>query len=521
MKTRLSFIVYRLSFAVLAAILSVLAFPNFNINLLAWIGLVPLLFAIDAQKPLRSILLSYVAGVFFFFGAIYWLIHVTLPGTLVVVLYLALYFGLFGFLASFFLRKTINDKRTTDLILPLLLAAAWVLCEWLRSNLFTGFGWALLGHSQAGNTVIIQIADITGAYGVSFLIVFVNTSIFLTIKGMRENDHKVHYLVAALTLVFLADVYGIVKTKTACAGGRLRVAVVQGNIPQSEKWDSRFRRGILDKYERLTDLAAKARPELVIWPETSVPAFIEFDKGVAGRLGAIAGRIGAPLLVGAPSEDAGGAIYNSAVLFGKDGKVTGRYDKLHLVPFGEYVPFKRALSFVERFAPSPIGDFSPGRDLRVFSFFIDRRSDSADARVRLVRKVRFSCIICFEDIFPDIARAFVKHGADFLVNITNDAWFRQTSAPYQHAQSSVFRAVENRVNVIRAANTGFSCFINPSGEVTAAVESHGRRLFVDGVASADIVLSRTPTAYTLYGDVFAYACMAFLASCALVRPGKV
>jgi apolipoprotein N-acyltransferase len=208
------------------------------------------------------------------------------------------------------------------------------------------------------------------------------------------------------------------------------------------------------------------------------------------------------------------------VLFAEDGSVVSRYDKLHLVPFGEYVPANNALRFVEKFAPRPIGDFVKGDDYTVFKFFIERNSRKQDASWKLLKKVRFSCLICFEDIFPELAREFVKRGALFLVNITNDAWFGNTGAAYQHAQASVFRAVENRVNVVRAANTGLSCFIDPKGAITAEVSSGGRRLFVDGFKSESIAIAKTQTFYNKYGDLFAYLCMAAALSYIACRKAK-
>jgi apolipoprotein N-acyltransferase len=396
----------------------------------------------------------------------------------------------------------------------LIIPAIWVAIEWIRAHFLTGFGWVLLGYSQTDNPAIIQIADITGAYGVSFLIAIVNASIFFTIRGLRKKEYRAGYLVMALTLVFITEAYGIIKLKSVFAGERIKVAVVQGNIPQSEKWDDRFRKGILQKYEKLTMASAKNKPDLVIWPETSVPDFIELNKNLSAWAGDLSVSIAAPILLGAPGEDVKtGALRNSAVMFGKDGKITGRYDKLHLVPFGEYVPFKKFLSFVERFAPSPIGDFSPGADFSIFSFFIERRSAENGTNFKLVRKVKFACLICFEDIFPELSRESVKRGANFLVNITNDAWFKYSSAPYQHVQSSIFRAVENRVNVARAANTGVSCIISPKGEIIAAVGSGHGEIFVDGFAIGDIALTRIKTFYTAYGDLFAFACMLLTALC--------
>ena len=492
----------RIALIILSAILLILSFPNFNIEFLAWFAFVPLFFAIDNQKPSRAFVLSYVCGFLFFLGTTYWLIHVTLPGMIAVVLYLALYFGLFGLILSYGLKlKTYHSL--------IFVPAAWVALELARSHFLTGFGWNLLAHSQSYTPVVIQIADIFGAYGVSFIIVLMNIGIFIAIKQSQKKEHAITYFMVALFVVYLALTYGAFRLKNIFTGEKLRVAVVQGNIPQTKKWDADFREEIISKYERLTKEAAAQKPDIIIWPETSVPGFLESEEDLFDRITKLSRDIATPLLVGTPREDpvSKQAYYNSAVLLYKDGKIAKHYDKLHLVPFGEYVPFRKIFSFVENFAPSPIGDFKAGSDYTIFNFFIERKSESDKVRLKLTKNIKFSSLICFEDIFPDLSRRFVNNGALFLVNMTNDAWFGRTNAPYQHAQNSIFRAVENRVNVIRAANTGHSCFIDQKGRIIAQVGDPGKEIFTDGYKICEIVLTKTRTIYTVYGDVFAYLCL--------------
>ena len=500
----------RIVLTILSAVLLILSFPDFNFEFLAWIGFVPLFFAIETKRPLEAFLISYFAGILFFLGTVYWLIHVTLPGMIIVVLYLALYFGFFGLACNIYLRNTKYEIRTTRRYLLLLaIPAAWVALELVRSHLLTGFGWNLLGYSQSFTLPIIQIADVTGAYGVSFLIMLANVAVFLTIKEIHRKDYYLTSLMAALFMVFIALYYGTFRTKNIFTGDALKVAVVQGNIAQVKKWDPSFREAILNKYERLTREAAAYNPELIIWPETSVPGFMESEPDLEARVISLVKEIKTPILVGVPREDPDkkDAYYNSAELLNEEGKVIGRYDKIHLVPFGEYVPLRIIFAFVENFAPSPIGDFAAGKDHTVFGFFIKRSAKDTEHAWHMIKKVRFSTLICFEDIFPGLARKFILSGANFLVNITNDAWFGKTSAAYQHAQSSIFRAVENRVNVIRAANTGVSCFIDQKGEITGSVESGQESIFIDGFKMHEITITKTLTFYTAYGDVFAYICV--------------
>jgi apolipoprotein N-acyltransferase len=326
---------------------------------------------------------------------------------------------------------------------------------------------------------------------------------------------------AACVVVFAVYGYGVYRLNNVFTGERVRVSVAQANIPQKDKWDPDFAGFIMDKYAALTKECAEKKPDLVIWPETSVPGFLEADKDLSDRVSSLAKDAGANLLVGAPRHEAGNgraSYYNSSYLYLKDGSSAGRYDKVHLVPFGEYLPFERLLSFVERFSRRPIGDFTAGADYTVFGFFVSRASAVKNVRMRTMKRVPFSCLICFEDIFPELARRFVAGGALFLANMTNDAWFGRSGAPYEHAQASVFRAIENRVNVVRAANTGVSCFIDQKGDITARAGSPGADIFVEGTVTREIVLSKTRTLYNTYGDVFAYICAA-LALCGIVlRP---
>jgi len=495
-----------------SALLMVLSFPRFDLWPCAWFSLVPLLFALDGRKPLQAFRTAYGAGIVFFLGTINWLIHVTLPGMIMVVLYLALFFGLFGLFSS----RLMRSQGMSLIALP----AAWVTAEYLRSNLLTGFGWALIGYSQYKNLPIIQIADITGVYGVSFLVVMVNVGIYRAIReipGLKRTtgsgrSQRLKRLIALFVIVtlslFLVLSYGVRRIRTIYAGTPLKIAVIQGNIPQDEKWDARFKDRIMRQYERLTRDSLRESPDLVIWPETAVPGFLEEEKDLGQRVVAAAKEAGVPLLVGAPRKGTGDEYFNSALLFSRTGALIDSYDKVHLVPFGEYIPFRKVFSFVERFAPTPIGNFARGGRFTIFRFVFERQSASEGVLLSRKKNIAFSCLICFEDIFPELARAYSLQGAQFLVNITNDAWFLKSSAPYQHAQASVFRAVETRLPVVRCANTGLSCFIDQKGRIFETVKNDQENIFVEGFKMHTLSLVRARTWYSTVGDAFAFLSIA-------------
>jgi apolipoprotein N-acyltransferase len=500
-----------------SGILLVLSFPDFNLWILAWLAFVPLFLVIENKTKARAFLLSYLTGVIFWAGTIYWLVHVTLGGTVLLVLYLALYFGIFGLFASI-----PYSLPTTYYLLSI--PSLWVLLEYIRSHLFTGFPWALLGYSQYLNLPAIQIADITGAWGVSFLVMMVNVFIYKIMRlascVMRHESCVMHqapeakkrfsavqYILPVL-LVSLTLVYGFYKLYKAQdprltthdpRPKTLRISVIQGNIPQNLKWDQRARDFIMDRYFALTIQSVKDNPDLIIWPEAAIPVVLEDEPGYYERVVDFARGIRRPLLAGAPTLR-GIAYYNSALLIGGSGQLINKYDKLHLVPFGEYVPLRNIFRFLE--AVVPIGDFTRGKVYTVFT--LPTTYDLLPAK--------FSVLICFEDLFPELSRQFVRRGADFLVNITNDAWYKKTSAAAQHFQASVLRAVENRVFLVRAANTGISGFINPKGEAVGLVrDSEGREIFTAGYATREVsVLKKGLSFYSRCGDFFIAVCFLFL-----------
>ncbi|MFQ5993357.1 MAG: apolipoprotein N-acyltransferase, partial [Nitrospiraceae bacterium] len=276
------------------------------------------------------------------------------------------------------------------------------------------------------------------------------------------------------------------------------VGVVQANIDQARKWDAAYRRETMNRYVRLTRQVAQDS-DVVIWPEAATPFFFELEPDYRTQVSALTRSHQVPLLLGSPTlrrfPDGRPYLLNSAYLLDPGGNIVGRYDKRHLVPFGEYIPLRSLLFFVEKLAEG-IGDFEPGTGQTVLSL-PDQEAGRSGAPAP-----RFGVVICYEVIYPDLVRQIVGHGADFMVTITNDAWFGESTAPFQHFGMVVLRAVENRVAFARAANTGISGFIDARGRIL-----HATPIFEEASFTGHISALRSPTLYTEYGDVFSYACV--------------
>ena len=370
----------------------------------------------------------------------------------------------------------------------------WVSLEYLRSFFLTGFPWANLGHSQYLNLPFIQIADVTGVYGLSFVILLVNVTLYWILHQWSRKMFPIREVVVTLLILLGFLTYGFVKMhaldRKMISQPQLSVGLVQGNIDQSIKWDASFQRKTLDIYEKLSLKVAEKKPNLIIWPETATPFFFQAAREYQPFILDIPKKTDAFLLFGSPSfklERGKVNHYNSAYLVSPSGEISGRYDKIHLVPFGEYVPLSDLLFFIGSLGEG-IGNFKSGKETTL---------------LRLTQ-AKFGVLICFEIIFPDLSRKCVDNGADFLVTITNDAWFGESSAPFQHLAIATFRAIENRVFIARAANTGISAFIDPKGRIVQQ-----GRLFEEEALDGTIRLMKERTFYTRYGDVFSWICSAF------------
>ncbi len=499
----------------LSAGLLILAYPLFDIWIFAWIALVPMMRAFEGKNPREGFCVGYIWGILFFSGIFYWFIHtsesagipfvLSLLGVVLLVLYLALYFGLFGFGYAWGREKSKIEKL-------FLYPSLWVALEFMRDRLFSGFGWASLGHSQYKFLPVIQIADITGVFGVSFLMVMVNFVIKEILsplpclphrgegkieeiprwgKGKRQELFVIPTILMGLTLA-----YGFFILSSPLPKAEWRVAIIQGNILQELKWSPAHGPWIMKKYFALTAEAAKQKPDVIIWPETAFPGFLSEEPERYAQFKSFVQGLGIPLLFGA-ARQIDQEYLNSAIMLAGSGDVFLEHDKMHLVPFGEFLPLRKQIPLLS--AIVPIGDFTPGRRWTLFPTIDDK--DTGD------RRKYFAALICFEDTVAPLTRSFVRKGAQALVNITNDAWFLDTKAPFLHMQAALFRAIENRRSLIRVANTGVSCFINPHGRVEHAIENdRGKKTYVEGIDIRSVVIENTKTFYTKFGDIFAYLC---------------
>jgi len=476
-------------YQILSGLLLALSYPSTGWGFLAWFALVPLLASLHhAQNHSQALGFGLISGIVFYFFSLHWLTHVSTVGWMLVVLMQALYLMVFAWLAYVGIRS-----RKPVLFKVVWIALAWTVAECLRSEMpVFGFGWNLLAYSQSSYIPLIQFANVLGAYGLGFLIAGVNAALFYAWFERKARKTTLG-LIGGIALVLAGLlIYGkMVLAKPANPQEYLRVSVVQGNIPQSVKWELMAREKILEIYEKLTQLAALEQPDLIVWPEAAFPGYFNRDLQ-AERISRLAEEIQTPLLIGGLEWESERESYNSAYFLKKDGVLGQRYDKLRLVPFGEYIPLKSVFGWLTPIADAlGISDFRAGTDPVVFQW----------AR----EEWPFGVLICFEDVFSGLARDLVDRDAKFLIVITNDAWFGKTSAPYQHLQASIFRAVENGVAVVRAANTGVSAFISRHGRILATVKDPSREeTFVMGQKTLDLPLVPEYTFYRRGGFLFPY-----------------
>ncbi len=490
--------------AAASGLLLAASFPKFGHPAFAWIAITPLIVSVALRvstttgRRSGAFRLGLVTGFIYFSATLYWVVPTmttfgglsTLTGGgvgLLMVAYLALYPGFFAVLVGMAVRQLgVRGVWLSPVF--------WVVSEWLRSVLMTGFPWVLLGSSQAHVLPVVQLASVTGVFGLSFLVALVGSA--AAAVALSRRPAHMWGAVGVGTLLLLIATAGMMRVSSGrlvSSGRVLRVGLVQANIEEGAKWVPEFRQPIIDRYISLSRQTLVRGASLVIWPESSTPFNFEIQSTLAEPVRQLAATTRTPFIVGTDEitrevehGEAVERIYNSAVLVGADGLTHGTYRKMHLVPFGEYVPLKSLLFFVGPLVRA-VSDFSPGTDASVF----DLQGDVGGGRV--------SVAICYESVYPGISREFVARGSQLLAVITNDSWFGPSSAPYQHFDQSVLRAVEEGRYVVRAANTGVSGVIDPYGRVISQTD-----LFEPAAITEEVRLLDARTIYSRAGDVIVW-----------------
>ena len=523
-------------------------FAPFDQGMLCWIALIPLLAAVwfsgenSKRRWLRDLLLGYVAGTVFFWSVFSWLTTVTTPGWILVGFYMGLYVAAWAWLCGQLrpgLRKILPKKvvgldavtqrlaakraaekgvvlhepveppaeltaspwlsSLGNLRLAFLLASAWVAVEMLRGVVFTGWQWNSLGSALHAHWALIQIVEFTGVPGLSFLVAFTNVILLVTVRRFQVEltikKVKPHYDLT-LTLASIVGVigFGIRAVQVPSPGVAVRVAAVQPNIPREEKFNPEFAQATFDKYRRLSEVALQSRPDLLVWPESSMPGAVMQDEASYRFVTEFNAETKVDLLLGALDFDQTGA-YNAALLVSEEGQRTQMYHKMHLVPFGEYVPGRHTLPGIGWIVGDQVPeDFAFGKEATVF---------------QLTRpEVRVAPLICFEDTIGELTRQFVLRGANLLANVTNDGWFLRSAGSQQHLANAVFRCVETRLPMVRAANTGVTCFINEFGRVTEVLRDESGSQFTEGILTSEISVPTNyqPTFYVRHGELLEKVC---------------
>jgi apolipoprotein N-acyltransferase len=507
--------------ALASGALLALSFPKFGHPAVGWIALAPLLLALSGATLRRAFVLGLLTGVIYFAGTLYWITDVMvmygdLPrwtaGALnaTLILYLSIFPAIFALAVR---RIVIAHGPGWLMTAPIV----WVATELGRTYIFPGgFPWVLLGYSQTTVLPIAQLASVFGVYGVSMLVASVSAACARAFR-LPETGHdpstsvRSSGIFAGMRALYRWNMSLSLASPLACviivvlaiagwgsrriavadlthAGDPIRVGIVQGNIDQAEKWKPARAAAIFQDYLGMTRQAIREGAELIIWPESSTPFRFEDDPLAAAQLRTLARQARVPILFGSDQfvRDAAGGpttFYNSAFLVGPDGATAGVYRKMHLVPFGEYVPAKKLLFFAAPLVEA-VSDFSAG----------------TDAVLLPVGRHRLSTAICYEVVYPDLVRRFVAGGSEMLTTITNDAWYGRSSAPHQHFEQAAIRAIEEGRYLVRSANTGVSGIVDPYGRVLAR-----SGIFERAVLVGEARFLTTSTFYARHGDILAYA----------------
>lgn len=460
----------------LSALLMSLSFHPLGLHFLAWFGLIPVFFVVYNAKLAKVFFTGLLFGFFFSLFALFWIVFLQIEtnikilmvfGMILMFLYIGLYYGV-GFLLG---------RLCGFWSLPFILSGF----EYLKGLGELGFPWLSFGYSQARYPIIIQQASIYGVYGISFWLVLVNLLLYSLISN---RDFK--YLILFVAIFFSPVIYGFHRLNNIKHTSKMVTAgIVQPNIDPNLKFTPEMRFETFNRLIRLSEecykRAVNNQLDLIIWPETATPIFLKTASEYQNMVLELSDRLDVPILTGTPIYDRNThQIYNGAVLIEPEKRIAQEYKKLHLVPFGEHIPFDRHIPLFRKIEFGE-GDYSPGTEYTVF----------------ITEQIKFSCLICFESIFPEISRKFVRLGAQMLVNITNDGWFGKISGPQQHNDMAILRAVENCAPLFRCSNTGISMIVDGYGRIIKETS-----LFEEDVMVCTIALYSDKSIYTIAGDIY-------------------
>lgn len=476
-----------------------LSFPRYGHPVVVFVALMPLMVALSGWRGRpgvcpgvsigRGFLLGLITGVVYFTGTVYWTGETVstfggLPPvvgvliTAILVFYQGTFVAVAAAVGALFARRF--GVRGV-----MLFPVAWVALEYGRGNFFFGgFPWVPLGGAVATLLPVVQIASIVGVYGVSLFLAVINACFVMA--AITAGRTRILSAVAALALMIAVSVWGSMRLAASPLtreGTPLRVGLVQGNIPQDQKWNPSRANAIVQRYLQMTAEAVSSGAEFVMWPESATPFYLEQEPARAAGIRAMVGGSGIPLLLGSDEMESGAPdkYYNSAYMLDRAGATAAVYRKIHLVPFGEYVPWKPVLFFVGPLVEA-VSDFSPGERITMLPIG-DHMATTA---------------ICYEVVYPSLIREAVLQGSELLTTITNDAWYGRSSAPHQHFELAAMRAVEQGRYLARAANTGISGIVDPYGRVTARSE-----MFDTTVLMGEVRFLQAFTVYARIGDLCA------------------
>ncbi len=521
--------------AVGAGLLLTAAFPKISIAGCAWIAPALMIAAAHGKRGGDAFRVGYVAGLAHFLSSLYWLLLIPVTGYpilgwIALGAYVALYPATWVWLISNSKFQIPNTESWSCRVLwSFAGAAAWVALEMVRGRLFSGFPWNPLGASQYQLVPLIQIASVTGVYGVSFLVVWVSLSLFSAGRMIfRRPTLRVAWqgeIILPLVVVVALFGFGFARiNRQNPSGATLRITLVQPSVPQALIWDPNVNTNRFRQLLELSERALTNQTDLLIWPEAAVPEFDEASYAAITNLARthhlwlICNADDARWRPNAKSKD-DFDVFNAAFLFDPDGHFKNVYHKQKLVIFGEYIPLVRWLPFIKWFTPIP-GSFASGD--RAVPFELERRAPSrlevqlgtnqAGAVPGTPNRVKTSTLICFEDMFPELARDYVQDDTDFLVNLTNDGWFGDSAEQWQHAAGGVFRAVENGVPLVRCCNNGVTCWMDATGRMREILKDQNDSVYGVGAMTIDLPLpqpgeKRAPTFYNQHGDWFGWLCV--------------